>query len=284
MDAEGMPQHMGEKKEKKFGMDALLVAGSVLLTGLIIAGSIVFVSQKLSSTTADAQPVAVAPTPTPGGVQQQPADPVVTQDQIKALFNGKNITFGKKDAKVVFVEFSDPSCPYCHVAGGKNSILNKQMGTQFTLVADGGTYVAPVPEIKKLVDAGKAGFVWVYTNGHGSGEMGTKALYCANEKKKFWEVHDLLMSEAGYNMMNTDVKNDKTKSGAVADFLSSVVSATDMKSCLDSGKYDGRIAEDTAIATTFGLSGTPKFLVNTESFKGAYSFTDMQASVNKYLK
>lgn len=270
-------------EEKKFGSDALLVAGSVLLAGLIIAGSIISVTQKPSSSeaTTTTQP-AVAPTT--GAGAQQPTDPTVTMDQIKGLFDSKNISFGKKDSKVLFVEFSDPSCPYCHVAAGKNPNLNKQIGTQFTLVKDGGTYVAPVPEMRKLVDAGKAGFVWIYTNGHGNGEMGTKALYCAFEKKKFWEVHDLLMSEAGYNMMNTDVKNDKTKASVVADFLKSVVSASDMKSCLESGKYDSRIADDTATAAQFGLSGTPKFLVNTEAFKGAYSFTDMQPSVDKYLK
>lgn len=270
------------QKEEKFGRDALLVAGSVLLAGLIIAGSIVLVTQKFSSPAVTA-PVA-KDTTTAGAGAQQPTDQTITMDQVKGLFNGKNITFGKKDAKVVFVEFSDPSCPYCHVAAGQNPNLNKQIGTKFTMVKDGGTYVAPVPEMKKLVDAGKAGFVWIYTNGHGNGEMGTKALYCANEKKKFWEVHDLLMSEAGYNMMNTDVKNDKTKAGVVADFLKSAVSTSDMKSCLESGKYDSRIADDTATATTFGLSGTPKFLINTEQFKGAYSFTDMQPSVDKYLK
>ena len=268
------------QKEGKFGRDALLVAGSVLLAGLIIAGSIVSVTQKFSSSVVTA-PVA-KDTTTAGS--QQPTDPTITMDQVKGLFDGKNITFGKQDAKVVFVEFSDPSCPFCHVASGKNAPLNKQIGTQFTLVADGGAYVAPVPEMKKLVDAGKASFVWVSTNGHGSGEMGAKALYCANEKKKFWEVHDLLMSEAGYTMMNTDVKNDKTKAGVVADFLKSAVSASDMKSCLESGKYDSRIADDTTTAITFGLSGTPKFLINTEQFKGAYSFTDMQPSVDKYLK
>jgi protein-disulfide isomerase len=198
------------------------------------------------------------------------------------LFNGKNISFGKKDAKVVFVEISDPSCPFCQVAGGKNPSVNKQTG--LVLVADGGTYVAPVPEMKKLVDAGKASFVWIYANGHGNGEMGAKALYCANDKKKFWEVSDLLMSEAGYNLLNGTVKNDKTKSGELADFLNSAVSASDMKSCLDSGKYDSRIAEDTATSAKLGMSGTPKFFVNTEAFKGAYSFKDMQASVDKYLK
>lgn len=280
---EGEMLVLEEKKEElKFGKDALLVAGAVLLAGLIVAGAIVSVSQKFS-TLAVAQPQTKDATTT-DKTAAQPTDPAVSMDQIKNLFNGKNITFGKKDSKVVFVEFSDPSCPFCHVAAGKNPNLNKQMGAQFTLVADGGTYVAPVPEMKKLVDAGKAAFVWVYANGHGNGEMGAKALYCAYEKKKFWEVHDLLMSEAGYNMLNTVVKNDKTKSGDLADFLKNAVSASDMKSCLDSGKYDSKIADDTATANQFGMTGTPKFYVNTETFKGAYSFKDMQPTVDKYLK
>jgi protein-disulfide isomerase len=274
---------MSPVKEEKFGKDALLVAGAVLLAGLIIAGAIVSVTQKLTTVATTAQPAAKGTITAENGAQQ-PTDPNVTLDQIKGLFNGKNITFGNKNSKVLFVEFSDPSCPFCHVAAGKNPNLNKQIGAQFTMANDGGSYLPPVPEMKKLVDAGKAGFAWFYTNGHGNGEMGTKALYCAKEKGKFWEVHDLLMSEAGFNMMNNDVKNDKTKSGVVAEFLKSAVSVSDMKSCLDGGKYDSRIADDTAIASQFGLSGTPKFYVNTEVFKGAYSFKDMQPSVDKYLK
>jgi len=266
---------------KKMSPNSFLIAGSILVAGLVMAGSIFVGSDKIAQEVKKI--VLLAPKGDATGAQQQPADPEVTMDQVQALFNGKNITFGKKNAKVVFVEFSDPSCPFCHVAAGKNPNLNKQ-SPQFTLVSDGGKYLAPVPEMKKLVDAGKASFVWLYTSGHGNGEMGTKALYCGFEKKKFWEVHDLLMSEAGYNMMNNDVKNDKAKAGVVAEFLKGVVKQSDMQACLESGKYDGRMTEDTAIATTFGISGTPKFFVNTEAFKGAISFTDMQPVVDKYLK
>ena len=272
----GIPQ-----KEEKFGRDALLVAGAVLLAGLIVAGAIVAGSQKFSGVASD--PSAKDAAVVDNGAQP-PAQATVTLDQVKGLFDNKNITFGNKNSKVLFVEFSDPSCPYCHVAAGKNPNLNKQVGTQFTMVKDGGSYIPPVPEMKKLVDAGKAGFVWLYANGHGNGEMGTKALYCAKDKGKFWEAHDLLMSEAGYNLMNNDVKHDKTMSGVLADFLKSAVSASDMKACLESGKYDNRIVDDMAIARQFGFSGTPSFFVNTENFKGAYSYKDMQASVDKYLK
>lgn len=273
---EAVPQ-----KEEKFGKDAFLVAGAVLLTGLIIAGAIVSGSQKFSG--AVSAPAANDAAVVDNGAAP-PAQATVTLDQVKGLFDSKNITFGNKNSKVLFVEFSDPSCPYCHVAAGKNPNLNKQVGTQFTMVKDGGTYIPPVPEMKKLVDAGKAGFVWLYANGHGNGELGTKALYCAKEKGKFWEAHDLLMTEAGYNLMNDDVKNDKAKSGVLADFLKSAVSVSDMKACLESGKYDSRTVDDMAIARQFGFSGTPSFFVNTENFKGAYSYKDMQVSVDKYLK
>ncbi len=213
---------------------------------------------------------------------QQPTQPTVTQDQLKGLFGGKNITFGNKDSKLVFVEFSDPSCPWCHVAAGKDPEVTTQMGKK--LSTDGGDYVAPVPEMKKLVDQGKAAFVWAYANGHGNGEMGTKALYCANEKGKFWQAHDLLMSNAGYNLINNTVKNDKTKSALLADFLKSVVKYNDMKACLDSGKYDNHISDDMALAQQFGFNGTPDFFVNTTNFAGAYSFDDMKSAVDAALK
>lgn len=215
---------------------------------------------------------------------QQPAQAQVSLAQIQGLEDKKNIFFGDKNRKLTFVEFSDPSCPFCHVASGNDGELNKQMGPQFTLASDGGSYVAPVKEMKKLVDAGKASFIWLYANGHGNGEMGAKALYCANEKGKFWEAHDLIMSQKGYDLMNNTVKNDKTKSGDVATFLKGVVNYNDMKSCLDSGKYDARLTQDMTLAQSMGFQGTPYFFVNTSPIVGAESFKDMESLVDAALK
>lgn len=222
---------------------------------------------------------------TAGNQQQAAPEPVkVSMDQIKGLFDKDVIKFGKSNAKLIFVEASDPSCPYCHIAGGLNPELNAQVGTQFKLVQDGGTYVAPVAEIKKLVDAGKASFVWLYFNGHGNGELATKAMYCAYEKGKFWEAHDLLMTNKAYSFINETVKNDKTKSGEMAEFLKSAVNPTEMKACLDSGKYDDRLAADMALGRELGVSGTPGFFVNENNFAGAYSYKDMESIVTKILK
>lgn len=209
---------------------------------------------------------------------QQPPQPTVTLDQVKEVFNKSLVKFGDDKKKLLLIEVADPSCPYCHVAAGLNPELNKQVGDRFTLVSDGGTYVAPVPEMKKLIDSGNASFAWLYTPGHGNGEMGTKALYCAFEKEKFWEVHDKIMTAEGYDFLNNSVKNDKAKSGELSQFLASVFDPTAMKTCLDSGKYDNRLTEDVALASGIGISGTPGFYINAINFAGAYSWKDMESA------
>lgn len=151
-------------------------------------------------------------------------------------------------------------------------------------MADGGTYIAPVPEMKKLVDSGKAAFAYIYYPGHGNGEMGAKALYCAAEKGKFWEVHDLLMTSKGYDLINNTVKNDKAKSGELAEFLKSAFDAASMKACLAGGKYDTRIQDDMKLASGLGVQGTPGFFVNSTPFSGAYSYKDMESAVTAALK
>lgn len=224
---------------------------------------------------------------TTGTTQQPaaPAQPTISLDTVKGLFGKDLIKFGDASRKVLFVEMSDPSCPYCHAADGQDHTIYKALGgTTFQLVADGGKYVSPTVEMKKLVDSGQASFVYIYYPGHGNGEMGMKALYCANEKGKFWEAHNLIMSDAGYTLMNTTVKNDKTQSQVVADFLKSAVDPSFMKSCLDSGKYDARLTSDQALATSLGIQGTPDFYANASNFPGAYSYTDMKSAVDGALK
>lgn len=229
-------------------------------------------------------------TTTTGG--QTAAAPPVTVDinQIKNLFSDKYIHFGDANAKNLFVMVSDPSCPYCHLSTGLDPELNQQSGGQFSLVSQGGTYDPPVVEMRKLVDSGQASFAWLYYAGHGNGEMGAKALYCAYDQGKFWEAHDLLMSEKGYEIQNgydasnatitgTVVGNDKTKSGDMANFLSGVLNANTLKACLDSGKYDSRLQSEQSLATSLGVSGTPGFFINDNRIDGADNWTNMETSL-----
>lgn len=208
----------------------------------------------------------------------------VSLETIKGLFNKDLIKIGNSDSKLIFVEIADPSCPYCHVADGHNSTLAASIGANFKYSSEGGSYVPPGTEIEKLVKDGKASYIYIYYPGHGNGELGMKALYCANEKGKFWEAKGLIMSNDGYTLMNTTVKNDTTKAGTVAEFLKNAVDPSFMKSCLESNKYDSRLKSDQEVATSLGIQGTPSFWINTNNFPGAYSYSDMKATVESALK
>jgi len=244
-----------------------------LVVLLIIAVGFMFVKDYTGSTSEKTlgETTAVTTTPVPAVT--------INRKQIQALFNKKQIHFGDKNSKNLFVEFSDPSCPYCHFAAGMNPELSRSQGAQFTLESDGGSYLPPVVKMKELVDQGKAGFVWIYQNGHGNGELSTQALYCAHEKGDFWAVHDLLMSNAGYTLINESLQNDKANIGQLVDFLASVTDAEALRSCLEKDKYAKQLQEDMQLAQTFQAQGTPNFYVNTQNFAGAYSWADMQSAL-----
>lgn len=257
---------------KETPMNGFLVIALVIFSFLLgmLTNKVITLEQQLKNTTL----------PTTTTTQAGPQQPTISIDQIKDLFNsGKHITFGDANNKNLIVEIADPSCPYCQAAGGHNPELNAQMGPQFKPESEGGTYVPPVPEIEKLVNEGKAAFVWIYFPGHGNGEMGTKALYCAHDMGKFWDVHNKLMTKEGHDLLETIVTNDTTKSQELVDFLADVVDANALKSCIDSGKYDARLTEDTNAATTLGIQGTPGFFINETPFPGAYSWTEMGTAI-----
>ena len=270
-----MPKIQKQLQTNTTPLLVLLLVGAAFFIGRLSAQ---VQTLKNGNTTAAGQPQAQ-------GTQQQPtaAAPSVTIDRIKGLFKENVVKFGDDSKKVLFVEVSDPSCPYCHIASGLNSKLSNS-DDRFKLVANGGTYLAPVLEMKKLLDKGQIGYVWIYSNGHGNGEMATKALYCANEKGKFWDAHSLLYTAEGYDLINNTVKNDATKSDVLADFLKGAVDSKFIKSCLDSKKYDDRLKEDIALAQGLGVSGTPGFFVNTTLFPGAVSYANMESVVNSALK
>ncbi len=215
------------------------------------------------------------------GATAQQAEKPLDIKNVKALFKKGNMTFGKTDAKALVVEFSDPSCPYCHAAAyGADDIFQGK----FKTVENGGTYQSPVQAFRKLADEGKIGYVTLYANGHGAGEIAAQALYCAYDQGKYWEAHDLLFSSEGYNLINNDVKNDVANAPKIAEYLASALDSATLESCITSGKYAKKLAEDMQSAQTLNFSGTPMFVVNTKKFAGAYSYENMKADVEAAMK
>lgn len=217
------------------------------------------------------------------GTAQQAAPPTtVSIDKIKPLFADGYIHFGDNKNKVLIVEITDPSCPYCHIAGGHNPELSKQANFQY--VTDGGQYNPPVTGIRQLVDEGKASLAILYGTGHGNGRLGMEALYCAFEKGDFWPVHDKLMTNESYTLLNDTVKNDRAQSQKLVDFLADVTDAGAMKSCLDSAKYESKLTRDEQeIDPGLSFQGTPHFVVNDKIVNGAHDFKDIKSIVDPLL-
>jgi len=251
----------------------------LVLVVLILLGFSVYLSSQISSLRKEMKAGGTGTT----NDQQQPAAVKVSINQVKGLFKNGFIHFGDANRKVLFVEVNDPSCPFCHIAGGRDPELAAQSGN-FKYVSEGGTYTPPVTEMKKLVDSGKASYVMLYGTGHGNGKLGTEALYCANEKGKFWEVSDKLMNNEGYSLLNDKVQNDRSKSSQLAEFLGDVVDSTFLTDCLNSAKYEKNLARDEALARQIGFQGTPHFLVNTTQFAGAQDYKNISPAVEAALK
>jgi protein-disulfide isomerase len=175
---------VGKEITKRVGKGLFEKLGpGLVVISIIMAFAIGILWEKVNNLEGGGAKTSKATPTTAAAVAGQPTNPPsASLNQIKSLFSTDFVKFGEANKKVLFVDISDPSCPYCQIAGGKNPELNSQAGDRFKLVSDGGTYVAPIPEMKKLVDQGKASFVFLYTPGHGNGEMGARALYCAFEK------------------------------------------------------------------------------------------------------
>src|SRR3989344_7398128 len=120
----------------------LLVAGAFLLGNLWFKVSNLEKNQKTG--TATTQPADT--TTQTGDTQAQQAAPTqapVALNAIKALFGKDYISFGDANKKLLFVEISDPSCPFCHIAAGKNPELSEQVDARFKYKSKGGDYVPP---------------------------------------------------------------------------------------------------------------------------------------------
>ena len=242
---------------------------AIIIGAFLIGGAII-----LTKST----PKNIAPNQQAG--QKAPSDAPIAADVYKTLIADDRIVLGNKTSKNVVIEISDPSCPFCHFASGKNPDLVKQSGRNDYLSTEfGGTYVAPVPEFEKLSKSGDIAYVYSYGNGHGNGRLAAEALYCAHARDGFWAVHDKLMSGPGYTMVNDTVKNDRTQSATLAKFLGNEIDETFMTECLSSAKYESRINRDIAENSKLQFAGTPHFVINGNIVRGAADFPSMKGFI-----
>ena len=137
------------------------------------------------------------------------------------------------------------------------------------------TWTPPIPGvIENYVNSGKVRLVYRYYPGHGTGEEAMKILYCVNEQGKFWELNTAIAN-------NQSVVADAAKVKGLASGVGADVSEID--SCLQSGKYNERLAADTALGTKAGVNGTPAFFINKVLISGAQPFSELKKAIDTVL-
>lgn len=165
------------------------------------------------------------------------------------------IVFGKKDAPVTIVEYSDFQCPYC------------------------GRGWATVNEVKKnYPDKVKVVFKHLPLDFHPLAMPAAKYFEAIGlqDHSKAEKFHDLIFSNQA--KLNQDgekfLKESAKKVGA---------NLAKVEKDMNSEAVTARIAADMEEAKKFEFSGTPGFLINGVSLKGAYPFPEFKKIIDRHL-
>lgn len=194
-----------------------------------------------------------------GSYQNVPTGTSVVFAPIKILDKIPNGTpvLGNKDAKVTFVEFGDYQCPYCE---------------KF--------FSDSLPDIKKnYIDTGKIKFIFIDTAFLGQeSKDAVEAAYCANEQGKFWQYHDALYkNQGGENTGEFSSANLKKFAEQLG------LDGTQFDRCLNSNKYEGLISDELKLATSFGVNGTPTFIIGKQIIKGSEPLDIIKQAIDSEL-
>ncbi|TSC90601.1 MAG: DSBA oxidoreductase [Parcubacteria group bacterium Gr01-1014_2] len=206
---------------------SISVPMAIIIAGVLIAGA-VFYSNK-------------GPADQQGAIGQLAGKVEVSADD--------DLFLGPENAKVTIIEFSDYQCPFCR------SFWRDTLG-----------------QIKeKYIDAGKS-VRFVYrdfplSSIHPTAQKYAEAAECAQDQKKYWEMHDKIFEEQDKLGQGTisaydleDIKKWATELG---------LDSFNFNQCLDSGKYAAEVKKDFDDGSKAGINGTPSFFVNGKILVGA---------------
>lgn len=252
---------MVPQKEEKFGKDALLVAGAILLAALIIAGSIVAaMKQPLSKTPAAATDTAV-----------QAPETAPTDSKATTSLDDDPVLGDKKKAAVAIVEFSDYECPFC-------KRFHEETFDKL---------------VKDYVDTGKAvlafrDFPLSFHEPNASLEAGVAN--CVRKEKG--DTAYFAFSQAVY--AGTQANGKGLPAGKLDELIRKAgANPATVNACAASDAVKQEIAKDIEAGGKAGISGTPSFIVGTlnadgtvtgERIVGAVPIDSFKTAIEKYLK
>lgn len=159
---------------------------------------------------------------------------------------------GGKDAKVVLIEYTDFECPYC----------SKHYDTTQEIIKAYGDKVQVVMRHFPL-------------SFHENAQKAAEASECAAEQGKFWQMYDVIFAaNKAKDMSVAKWKSEAKKLG---------LNTKQFDSCLDSGKYADKVAQQAAGGASAGVDGTPATFLNGQLVSGALPFDSFKTEIDKAL-
>jgi protein-disulfide isomerase len=190
-----------------------------------------------------------APTLAPA---QSPALPGPSPTRVLVEVSSDDPALGPEDAPIVIVEFADFQCSYCaRFAQETQGQILDVYGDQVRFVFRNFPLVSIHPQAQKAAEAAR----------------------CAHDQGKFWEYHDLLFE----NQQELDAGSLKDYAGR----LDLDVVAFD--NCLDTNAHSTSVQHELTEGQSYGITGTPSFLINGRLLVGAKPFANFQAIIEDEL-
>ncbi len=157
---------------------------------------------------------------------------------------------GAKDAPIVLVEYTDYQCPFCK-------------RVQPTLVALTERYPGQIRHVFKNLPLPN----------HPQAQLAGEASLCAQDQGKFWELHDWLFA-------NQRTMNRESILAAAGELGMDGEAFT---ACVDQGTHSARVRADMTEARSFGITGTPGFLINGRIVSGAQPIEEFERIIDQEL-
>ena len=178
------------------------------------------------------------------------------KNPLKPEIQEGRVIFGNKNAPVTIVEYSDFQCPYCSRGYQTINQVKKEYGDKVRVVFKH----LPLDFHPLAMPAAKY-FEAIARQSH----------------EKAQKFHDQMFERQG------EMKDKGEK------LLSEVAKklGVDMKKLetdLKDGAIEARIAGDMEEARKFNISGTPGFIINGVSLRGAYPFPEFKEIIDQHLK
>ena len=165
------------------------------------------------------------------------------------------VIFGKKDAPVTIFEYSDFQCPYCSRGFQTIQQVRKEYGDKVRVIFKH----LPLDFHPLAMPAAKY-FEAIAMQSHEKAEKFHDAIFSNQASMK--DKGEKLLSETA-KKLGVDMKK--------------------LEADIKSDKVSARIAADMEEAKKFNMSGTPGFVINGVSLRGAYPFPEFKSIIDQHL-